>query len=73
MLTPACAVVRLITVFAIASIIVIFFMILFEDRRKAEKLDFSDSDVWETKTVTSALKNYFRSVESMVSCQCDQP
>ena len=35
-------------------------MLALTDRKKAEKLDLSDSELWETKTVTSALKNYFR-------------
>lgn len=32
------------------------------DRRKAEKLIFDDPLEWETKTITSALKTYLRSL-----------
>jgi len=30
------------------------------DRRKCDKLDLRNEAEWETKTVTSAIKNYFR-------------
>ncbi|KAK6172371.1 hypothetical protein SNE40_016038 [Patella caerulea] len=32
------------------------------DRKKAEKLSFEDPGVWETKTITSAVKSYLRSL-----------
>ncbi len=32
------------------------------DRRKAEKLSLTDRCEWETKTITSALKTYFRNL-----------
>ena len=32
----------------------------FADRRKADKLNLDDQGEWEIKTITSALKNYFR-------------
>ncbi|XP_041357264.1 rho GTPase-activating protein 26-like isoform X2 [Gigantopelta aegis] len=32
------------------------------DRRKADKLNLDDPAVWETKTITSAVKNYLRSL-----------
>lgn len=34
-------------------------MLCFVDRRKAEKINLEDQE-WEVKTITSALKNYFR-------------
>ncbi|KAG8197864.1 hypothetical protein JTE90_024263 [Oedothorax gibbosus] len=32
------------------------------DRRKNEKINLDDADEWEIKTITSALKNYFRNL-----------
>lgn len=32
------------------------------DRRKTEKVNLDDADEWEIKTITSALKNYFRNL-----------
>lgn len=32
------------------------------DRRKMEKLNFDDPYEWESKTITSALKNYLRNL-----------
>ncbi|GBM17397.1 Rho GTPase-activating protein 26 [Araneus ventricosus] len=32
------------------------------DRRKTEKVNLDDTDEWEIKTITSALKNYFRNL-----------
>jgi hypothetical protein len=32
------------------------------DRRKSEKINLDDVDEWEIKTITSALKNYFRNL-----------
>ncbi|ESO83842.1 hypothetical protein LOTGIDRAFT_179683 [Lottia gigantea] len=32
------------------------------DRKKADKMSFEDPSVWETKTITSAVKNYLRSL-----------
>lgn len=32
------------------------------DRRKADKINLEDQGEWEVKTITSALKNYFRSL-----------
>ena len=34
---------------------------MFTDRRKAGKISF-DGNEWELKTITSAIKNYFRSL-----------
>ena len=36
--------------------------LLSADPKKADKVTYEDPSVWETKTITSAIKNYLRSV-----------
>ena len=38
-------------------------IILGLDKKKADKLDLNDPSVYETKTITSAVKNYLRYVD----------
>ena len=37
------------------------------DRRKAAQLNLDDAIEWETKTITSAVKTFFRNLPGMVS------
>jgi len=32
----------------------------FSEKKKCDRINLADSDEWEVKTITSALKNYFR-------------
>jgi hypothetical protein len=46
---------------SVTEVLVITFALVHADRRKADRVDLDEMNCeWEMKTITSALKNYFR-------------
>jgi len=48
-------------VFCVTVALLLYVVIFCSDRRKADRVDLDEmNSEWEMKTITSALKNYFR-------------